>query len=372
MAQDQNAMIEDYRRRTKAQAAVVRNLEELVRGLETGPAAEGGPQTEASLQRARADFERAERELKALKRDYACFRLRSALGPDPEHVEEALFSDAILAATSTRLTRGEPRTPRDGPIAFDAFRSLLFAGLPLGQLVENEAAERKSSLSFDPLQEQTSTKNILRGWASRVAEDPYVANLLRCAAEAAARFRDCLARFTRTLEGLRINYELKQQKVDSLAFTFAGTQLVLQAANYWENVERVCAPEARQLIEQFHGLDAAREELKRLREELNGELRAFLRCFLPRYLGYALQQGKERQQALGLRHCHPRRLCQYVLEQIGRTDFLLPRGSAVEIEVPRIPPDIAAFRKAKSYVRLKRQTERADLADAATVEDGAG
>ena len=42
MEQDLNAKVEDYRRRIKAQAEVTRQLEDLVRGLETRPAGPGG------------------------------------------------------------------------------------------------------------------------------------------------------------------------------------------------------------------------------------------------------------------------------------------------------------------------------------------
>ena len=371
MAQDVNATIEDYRRRIKAQAEVARKLEELAHGLESGPAAEGGAQTEGSLRRARADAERSEKDLKAVKRQYACFRLCEALGPDPVHVEDAIFDDAILTVTSSGLTRHEERGPMDGPIAFQAFRSLLLADLPLGQLVENEAADRRSGVVFDPIQEQTSTKNILRRWAAMVGSDPYVANLLRCAADATARFKQCLEQFWRTLDGVRVGYELKQGKVDCLCFAFVDGRPVVQAANHWESVEQVCPAEAGRLVEQFSGLDAAREELKRLREELNGELRAFMRRFFPRYLTYATQQSKGRQHGLGLGRFNPRRLCRYVLEQVERTDFLLPRGSTMEIEVPPVPPEILAFRKTTAYVRHKRQSDRAAMADASEPEDGA-
>lgn len=358
MKPDATAVVEDYRRRIKAQAEVVRRLEELARGLETGPAAEGGAQTAAALRKARADLERAEKELKALKRDYARFRLAHALGPDPLHVEDAIFNEAILAATNSRLCRRETRSPMDGPIGFDAFRTLLLADLHLGQMVENEAADRRSAVSFEPLQEQTSTKNILRRWAAMVAGDPYVANILRCAAEATRRFRESLAAFMRGLEGLRIGYEMKKHGVDRLSFTLDGRRAAIQATSYWENVEQACPAEAAELLGHFYALDQAREELKRLRDELNGELRAFMRCFFPRFLGYVLSQDKTRQQELGLGRANARRLCNYVLEQIDRTDFLLPRGSDLEIEVPVIPPEIVAFRKAKSYLRFKRQRER--------------
>ena len=73
-----------------------------------------------------------------------------AVGPDAAHVEDTLFDDAIHTVTSGRLTRHETRRPSDGPIAFDAFRDLLLADLPLGQLVENEAADRKSSVDVRP------------------------------------------------------------------------------------------------------------------------------------------------------------------------------------------------------------------------------
>lgn len=357
MQLDANAAVEDYRRRLKAQAEVVARLEELVKGLETGPAADGGAQTEGQLRRARADLERAEKALKALKRQYAAFRLTEALGPDSLHLDDAAFNEAILAVTSSRLSRREARGPMDGPIAFEAFRTLFLSEPALAQLVENEQAERSSRVAFEGIEEQTSTKNILRRWAAAAASDPYVANILRCAAQAAATFRQCLAEFSRRLDGLRINYELKQRRVDRLIITIENGQAAIQAANYWENVERACPEEAAELVRLFHGLDQAREELRRMRDELNGELRAFMSCFFPRYLGHALRLPKARRQALGLGRARPRRLCAYVLEQIERTDFLLPRGGELEIEVPRIPAEIADFRKLKAYARFKRQSE---------------
>ncbi|HPD14622.1 MAG TPA: hypothetical protein PLE19_06725 [Planctomycetota bacterium] len=370
MAQEAPPSIEDYQRRIAAQAAAVRELEELVHTLESGPAA-GTEATQKSLSRAHADLERAEADLKALKRQYAACLLREGRGPDPAHVEVAVFDEATQALTTGRLTSQEKRAPGDGPIAFDAFRSLLLAGLPLGQLVENEAADRKSSVLFDSLEEQTSTKNILRRWAAMVVGDPYVANILRCAREAAARFRQGLEQFTRVLDGVRINYELKQRKVDRLAFAFSGSRAVIQASNDWENIERVCPTEAQQLVEVFHSLVAARDELRRLRDELNGELRAFMKCFFPRYLTYVLQQSKPRQHELGLGRCKPHRVCRYVLEQVDRTDFLLPRGGDLEIDVPRIPPEIALFRKVKSYVRHRKQQDHAASGVASGGEDEA-
>lgn len=370
MAQEATRSAEDLRRRLAAQAEATRELEELVRTLESGPAA-GSEAAQKSLRRAHADLERAEANLKALKREYACCLLREGRGPDPAHVEDAVYNEAAQAMTSGRLTRQEERSPGDGPIAFEAFRSLLLAGLPLGQLVENEAADRKSSVLFDSLEEQTSTKNILRRWAASLAGDPYVANILRCAAEAAARFRQGLEQFARVLDGVRINYELKQRKVDHLAIAFAGPRAVIQASNDWESIERVCPAEAQQLVEGFHSLASARDELRRLRDELNAELRAFMKCFFPRYLTYVLQQSKPRQHELGLSRCNPQKLCRYVLEQVDRTDFLLPRGGSMEIDVPRIPREIALFRRVKSYLRYRRQHDHVDLGDASGDEDGA-
>jgi len=372
MRTDTNAAVEEFRRRIKAQAEITRKLEELVASLEASPAAEGAEQAATrSPDRARADLERSEAKLKALKRNYALFRLRHALGPDPEHVEEAVLDDALVVLTSSRLTRHEQRQPGDGPIAFAAFRELMLADLPLGQLVENEAADRKSGVLFDSLEEQTSTKNILRRWTSQLATDPYVANILRYAADAAARFRDCLEKFLRGLEGLRLAYELKRQRADNLAIAFVGQRPFLQALNSWENIEHFCPNEARRLLENFHGLDTAREELKRLRDELNDELRAFVRTFFPRYVTYVTRQSKPRRQALGLGKASPRRLCRYVLEQIDRTDFLLPRGGILEIEVPPIPPEIRPFRKIKSYRRYKRQADAGGFAEPDALEDDA-
>jgi hypothetical protein len=39
--------------------------------------------------------------------------------------------------------------------------------------------------------------------------------------------------------------------------------------------------------------------------------------------------------------------------------------------VPRIPPELSAFRRFKSYQRYKRELQRAAVADASTIEYGA-
>jgi hypothetical protein len=248
---------------------------------------------------------------------------------------------------------------------------MLLADLSLGQLIENERTERRADVIIDMLNEETGTKSILRKWAEMAQADPYVSGVLRRAAAATGQFNTCLKQFTTALDSLRIHYELKRRKVDRLAFSFDGSRPAVAATNYWENIEQVCSEEVAQLLEQFLGLDQARRELRRLREELNEELRAFMRAFVPRYVAYVGRQSRERRRSLGLRRSCAGRLCRYLLKQVEHTDFLLPRGSTMEIDVPRTPRNISAFRKTRSFRRYKRALHDARVADASTVEYGA-
>jgi len=369
MDQDLNAAVEDFRRRIGDLASEHKRLLGLVADLEAQSPDAPADRPSRPLRRARADLKRCANALEALKRDYARFRLRQAVGHDPAHIDAELFDDVLLATTTSGLTRREPRGPYEGRIGFDTFRTLLLADLPLGQVAGNEAAERKGDAAVDFLQEETGTKGILRRWAAMTQSDAYVSDILQSAAAAAARFGKYLTQFTQGLDSLRINYELKQRGVDRLAFACEGTRPTLEAANYWDNIEQVCSEEVRHLLAQFHGVEQARQELRQLREELNTELRSFMACFVPRYITYVTRQTRARQHSLGLGRFSARRLCQYLLEQIERTDFLLPRGSTMETAVPRVPANIVAFRKTKSFQRYKKALQHAAMADASTIQD---
>jgi hypothetical protein len=369
MDQDLAAAVEDFRRRIAAQNEVVQRFEGLVRNLES----QESPSNQAtkSLANARADLAQAQSARRALKAEYARFRLREALGQDPTCVEEELFDQELSAMTSGPPCRRDTPDPRGGRIGFDALRSLLLADLPPHQLIENARGERRSDAIIDMLQERTGTKTILRQWAAMLQSDPYVADMLRRAAEEAGRFTQCLNDFLRGLDDLRVNYEISQRnKVDSLAVAFDGRKLAIQAVNYWERVERLFPQETRKLGDHFLGLEQARERLRIARDALNAELRRFMVAFVPRYVAYLTSQSPERQRRLGRSRLRARRFCQYLLDEVERTDFLLRHGGGIEMAVPRIPENIVAFRKLESFQRYKKAVQKTALAEASTVAEG--
>jgi len=372
MAQDLSAVVEDHRRRIEGQTKEVERLQGVARDLEAEAKEASSRKTIRWARRARADLERAQKKLAALKSDYARFRLREALGQDPAHLDAGLFDQELLRFTSGRLTRQSARDPRDGRISFGSFRTLLLADLPLGELIANERAERKAAVALDLFDERTGAKGILRRWAAMLQSDAYLSDALRRASDTTERFTRRLDEFTRGLENLRINYELRQRRVDELAFELEGNQPAIHAVNYWENVERLCTDDARHLLAAFLGLEQARDELRGIRDELNAELRQFMRAFLPRYLRYATRQSRARRQRLGLGRLRARRLCRSLLHEVERTDFLLPGGGGMEIVFPRIPRNIAAFRRTKSFQRYKKSVEHTALPEALTVAGDGG
>ncbi|MFP4056083.1 MAG: hypothetical protein ACLF0G_04370 [Candidatus Brocadiia bacterium] len=370
MARDLNATVEDYRRGLAAQNREIERLQAMVRELEEQAHGIGSRRIEKSLRRARHDLRRAQAERADLQREYARFRLREFIGDDPAHIDTQLFDEELLRVTSARLARRRSGVLYEGRISADSFRTALLADLPLDQLIENERSERKAGVILDLLDEHTSTKAILRHWAALVQSDDYVCGVLHRAEDATARFEEHLANFTRGLENLRIDYELRQRKVDDLLFSFDDGRPALLAANYWDNIERLCASQVQQLFGQFLGLDRAREELRVLREELNEELRQFMRAFVPRYLAYAASQGRRGPRRMRLGWLATRRLCRYVLDEVDRTDLLLPQGGGMEIPLPRVPRNIAAFRKLKSYRRFKESGEAQADAESPTTAQG--
>ena len=367
MEQDLKAAVEDFRRRLGDQADEVERLARTVDELEE----QAGASAEAArpLRHARADLDRARSKVDALRHEYARFRLREGLGGDPGHLGDELFDGELLAISSGRLTRREPHGPRDGQIGFEAFRAMMLADLGLDQLIENERTERRGQAPGD-VHEDSTTQAILRHWAARLQSDPLVSGLVARASDAASRFADRLAAFTRKLDNLRINYEIKQRKVDHLTFACDGGPAAIRAENLWENVEGLFADDARACLAAFFSLEQARDEVREARQELNAALRAFIAMFVPRYVTYATGQSKARRRRLRLARFRVARLCEHLLAEVEATDFLLPHGGGIEVGVPRIPPQLAPFRKLKAFRDYKKALERTAISSAPTVAEG--
>ena len=370
MEQDLNTAVEGFRRRLADGAEEVERLRGAVAELDEQAGDGESAEAARSLRHARADLDRAATALDALRRDYARFRVREALGGDPGHLDDERFDDELLAMSTGRLTRAEAHGPRDGAIGFEAFRALMLSDLGLDQLVENERAERRGDVPAVEFHEDATTEAILRHWAARLQSDPAVSALLGRAAAAGARFADALAAFTRKLDNLRINYEIKQRKVDHLTFACDGGRAAIRAENLWENVEALFGDDARACLAAVYSLQQARDEVRQAREELNALLRGFLAVFVPRYITYVSRQSKARRQRVRLPRFRVRRLCAYVLGQAAGTDLLLPRGGGIEVATPRIPAHLAPFRKLKAFRDYKKALERSALSDAPTVADG--
>lgn len=357
MEHDVTAAVDEYRHGIQNRALEVQRLQDVVVGLESeGDRAVRPRALAASLRHARRDLAAAERALDELRHDYARFRLREALGHDPDHLDDRAVDEELLAISVNSFSRKENRYPLAGAIGFETFRELLLAGLPLGQLIENERARHKNDIIFDAPGDETATKTILRQWAARTHPDPYVSDLLRRAAMATSIYDDSLAAFQRALNDLRVNYEIRQRDADSVVFSFEGNTPVIQASNAWENIERVFPEQARRLAEHFLKIGQTQQELEELSEELDAELRAFMAAFVPRYVTYATRQSRTCRRRLG--RFNAGRLCEYLLGEIDDTGFLLPGGGGLELAPPRIPRGIRAFSKTKAFRDHRSQAEQ--------------
>lgn len=354
MPQNLTAAVGEYRRSIHEETAEVQRLRSIVADLESaGDEATASRLAASSLRRARADVGRAESALAAIKRDYARFRLRHGLGHDPSSLDDETFDAELLAISASPLSRDGGRYPRRGAISFQTFRAVLLAEQPLGQLIENERAQRKSELVITSV--AAETRNLLRRWAARTASDPHVAEAVARARAAAERFDHCLAQFQQGLNDLRINYEIRRRHADRVTFHFDDDTPVIQATNEWENIERVFPETARRCVEHFYHLRRAQQELTALRERLNAELRAFMGALVPRYVHYVTRQAPERRRRLG--RFHPRRLCEYLLTEVENVDLLLPEGGGIGVPVARIPRRLRAFRRTRAFREYRKAQE---------------
>jgi len=356
MDEDLTSAVAEHRGRLGQLRQEVDRLEALLAELEGAPP---GRATARELRRARKDLERARRTLEAHSRAYALFRLRQAIGPDPEWLDRQTFEWTLMELSSRRLARGAAGASASR-ISYETLRELLLADLPVGQVVENERAERRSAIHFATEEGEGATKTILRRWAAMTQQDPYVAEALARSRQTADRFSEALARCSQALETARINYEMRARRSDEARFETRNGRLALVAVDYWDNIAETCPEEATDLMECFAEMEQAREDLRGLRDELNEELRAFMREFVPRYLTYASRQSAERRRALGLARAPLRRLCRYLLDQIDDTDFLLPGGGGLEVAVPRLPEGLGELRRSAAYRRFREVDEAAD------------
>jgi len=354
MEEDLTGAVGEHREVLEDLRKEVERLERLVGELEGAPANRA---RRRDLRRSRKDLERARKRLDARVRAYALFRLREAIGPDPQWVGREVFEWTLMELSSGPLTRRVGREGLSSRIGYETLRELLLADLAVGQLVENERAEHRSAIVFQAEEGEAGTKTILRRWAAMTQSDDYVAEVLGRAQEASRRFSQALERWSESLESARINYEMRNRRSDALRFETRDGKLALVALDYWENIAERCPEEASDLLCCFEEMDTARGELHELRKELNHELRAFMREFIPRYLTYASRQAKQRRVALGLHRVSLRRLCRYLLEQVEDTDFLLPGGGGLEVGVPRFPEGLRDFSRSPALRRLRNEAQ---------------
>ena len=165
MDHDVTAAVDEFRRGIQNRAQEVQRLQDVLAGLEAEEdRAVRRRALAASLRHARRDLAAAERALDELRHDYARFRLREALGHDPDHIDDRALDEELLAISVNSFSRKENRYPLAGAIGFETFRELLLAGLPLAQLIENERSRHKNDVIFDAPGDEGSehrTKNEL-------------------------------------------------------------------------------------------------------------------------------------------------------------------------------------------------------------------
>jgi hypothetical protein len=354
MASDLNDQVEEHRRRVGRSALLLEQAHGAVHDLTEMERVSALPEVDRQLKHARGELKRARRTHAALQKEYARFRLLQGIGHDPAFLEDEFLTQELLRLSNRRFIRGDAPSSYEGRISSTLLRDALLAEKPLDQLIENERASRKAGVLSGILDDHASTKVILRQWSAFVQSDEYVSGILARSQDALERFDGALQAFLSGLDSLRITYELQKRRVDRVAVMCEDGRASLIAANDWENVEETCGDEAAAMLQHFETLDGAREEIQSMREELNEELRAFMSIMVPLYLGYVTRKAVPKGEGRPISLLGARRLCRYLVDEVDRTDFVLPGGGGMEVQLPRVPENIEPFRKCASYRRYRK------------------
>lgn len=294
---------------------------------------------------------------------YALFRLKNALGVDREFIEESVLSEALLEFCSGTKDWAPP-IPAENPISRSALTTLLLNPVQLGHIFGGGKVPDDPTRLLNP---RSEAKLKLREWSSLLSNEPCIASILRKAQSMHNSFNDLLEELLREIDNLRVNYEVTRKGADSIRIRRDKSSFWVESLNSWESIEKRFPVESRSVLRKFCELELMVEELELLRSELNTWIRQFMKCAIAHLFGLLSKQERHIRRAyLGSAPC-ARRLCNYLLAEADRTDFLPHRAPGLSFPSVSVPDEISALRELAAYEPLRSSLERERIQRDSTV-----
>jgi hypothetical protein len=303
---------------------------------------------------------KAYQRLQAKQEDYARYRLKEGLGPDPMQIEDPILEKTLKELIEkSKLSRlADMMVPMR--IEQTSRHEMLLSNFSLA-----DALGASGNDSMAHLSEKSPVKNALRRWACQI-NDAFVHETVEQLRRLSENFESSIGLFRRRLDQVRRQYETDHQ-ADQVFMVKEDGIHQLRSSSHWGNIEAHYQEEVREVYGIFRSLEQQLKEIDEIKELLNGEIRKFMSTLVPLYLAYVQQQSREVQRAvigkLKLNH----RLAERLRGEAEQADYLLP-GSGLSVAHPKIPPEFALIRKLKSYQNFKRSTGIEQLQNQDTVE----
>jgi len=316
----------------------------------------------APLKKTQARILELEQQRHRLREQYAAFRLKNALGSDPDYIPDALLEKILMQLASAGDSWVEPIPPTN-PIDRAWLKILLLNPVQLAHVARTRSLHHDAASMLNP---NSEAKLKLREWSSLLATEPYVNSKLCRAVDLEASFKAALEKLRSSLDNLRNNYEIAQKRVDLLRITRRGGACWVEACDLWDNIEKRFPKEARTIFRRFYELQSILAELAELRAEINAHLRAFMKRAVALLVALLAEQTKDVRRAYLGDESPNKKLCQYLAAEADRTDFLNPDPPGLAFPRLALPDEFAEINALASYRAARDSFERTRLQNSPT------
>lgn len=307
---------------------------------------------------------KAKDDLHRKSEEYATYRLREGLGPDPVHIDEHILSETLKGMVSK--SRLSALITEDVPmrISTAARQDLMLLNFSFAESDDDSVKNDSGLLSL--LNERSPMKDAFRRWASQI-KDEYIMGTLEQLQRLDDNRQNTVELLLRRLDRLRRRYEDELETVDDLAVERLDGQTVIRTSNSWSNLASNFPEDIQEVYAIFRTLENQIEEIEEIKAVLNGELRKFIASVIPYYIAYVQQQKRSaRRTVLRSQKAAPK-LVEKMVREAKQTDYLRT-GGGLRVPHPKIPKEFSAIRKMGGYQNFARTANLDKMRSDDTVE----
>ncbi|MBI2193786.1 MAG: hypothetical protein HYU36_17560 [Planctomycetes bacterium] len=308
--------------------------------------------------------QKSEARLADAQSEYALYRLREGLGPDPVFIEDSTLHKTLkdLVARSKISALVEEGIPTR--IGDAARQAMLLSNYSLAGGFESAPNQQPKLLSL--LSERSPIKENLRRWSVQI-HDPYVKETLEQLRRLEQNFDNTRILLQKRIDKLRRRYEDELPELEHMELDRVENQTLLRVSHVWSDLAAEFPEDAREVYGIFRALELQLEEIQSIKELLNAELRKFVANLIPAYLALIEMQSRSVRRAVLGSFSPSAKLAEKLMREARQADYLLP-GEGLPVPHPRLPREFSALRKLSAYQTFKETNRIERVQNAETVE----